>query len=230
MSKVSVEGKEYVVVEDIEKWVEDKTTYEQYSKELMEWSEKHKCKLPRISSVRGQILALITDDKHADMVFTREMLNAYLKKIDKDSKDVIQHVNKTDQWGLLHKTHSKKYYYIPRPFVFIDIHIKKRHDFGSSMVQDKKNSMIQRTKNYLLTFYINVPNEKWDMGHVDPNGNNSHTNMIMQPPIQRAYRDRFKFDQYGLRLCPTAQELANNIRKYYSKEEIDLIRSILGCS
>lgn len=212
------------VVEDISSWVSDLSLYVNYDRELLNWSAENKCKLPGINSVRGQIIALLTHPHNANVLFTRAMLDAFLSKINMESKDVIQAVNKTDQWGLVHKTYLKKYYIIPRPFTYTSVHVNKRIKFGGEITNDRKMEMVENTKAFLMKYYINVDNDQWDMGHVNPNGSNDASNLIMQPPIQRAYRDNFKFDNYGLRLCPSASELVKNIGKYYTKEEIEIIK------
>lgn len=210
------------VPEDIPAWIKGQVKYVEYDPELNEWFREHDVRTPRLTTIKGQILALVTDKKNENTLFDRDMMDGFLNKIGMKSKDVIQAVNKTDQWGLVHRTKDFKqttYYYIPRPFEYTNIHIKKRQTFGEGLSSEEKNEKINKTKGWIKKYYLDVPNEKWELGHVDPNGSNSNKNLVMQPPIQKAYRDRFKFDDNGLRLCPTMQEVIANFSKYYTEEE-----------
>jgi hypothetical protein len=194
--------------------------YRTFSTHLVEWSQKHNVKLPSISSLRGQIVALMTHENHINMYFTRQGLDDFLQKFSMKSADVIQNINKTDQWGLGHQTVNRRFYRIPFPFEYISIHLKKRKKFSSQKTDQDKNVDIEKTKEYLKKYYIDVPDEMWDCGHKDPCiEDNTCNNLVFQPPLQRAYRNRFKFDEYGLRLCPTAEEIKNNVAKYFSKQE-----------
>jgi hypothetical protein len=201
--------------------------YSSHNTQFITWANNNNIGLPSLSSAKGQIIALITDQQFINKLFTREMLGKFLNKFDINSNDVIQIVNKTDQWGLLHKTYKRKYYYIPRPFTLISIHLNKRKGFSKLIDEDTKKENIKNTKDFLKKYYIDIPDKDWDIGHIDPNGSSSSNNIVMQPPIQRAYRNRFKFDKYGLRLCPTVDELSSNLNKYYSKEEIDKLKELL---
>lgn len=195
--------------------------YEMYDDDLMEWSQKHDVKLPKLSSVRGQIIALVTDLKHKDKVFTRVSLESFANKFELKSNDIIQHVNKTDQWGLQHKTEERKYYSIPRPFVYCSCHVKKRSKFTSLVDEKEKSQHVERVKDYLRKYYMDIDPSQWDIGHKDPHiTDNSAKNMVIQPPLQRAYRDSYKFDDNGFRLCPTIDEIKRNAKKYYKKEEL----------
>jgi hypothetical protein len=219
------EGKKFIIYTN-EHLNSITSSYREHNVHLSKFAQDNNIRIPSIASASGQVLALLTDDKHEDFLFTRAMLSAFIDKIGFQSSDVIQLVNKTDQWGLLHKTYARKYYCIPRPFTYISIHVDKRRKFGSSLDANERNKRIHCTKEYLQKFYIDVPNEEWDIGHIDP-FTCSDGNIVMQPPIQRSFRDRFKFDLHGLRLCPTIDELSSNPSKYYSDRELDALRVFL---
>jgi predicted transcriptional regulator len=192
-----------------------------YDDDLKDWSEKHNVKLPRLSSMRGQIIALLTDKKNQDKVFTRESLELFARKFGLESNDIIQHVNKTDQWGLVHKTEKRKYYSIPRPFEYCPCHVNKRMKFSSLVDEKEKEQHVERVKSYLKKYYIDVPACQWDLGHKNPHiSDNSVNNLVIQPPLQRAFRDLYKFDDNGMKFCPTVEEIKRNSSKYYSNEEL----------
>jgi hypothetical protein len=216
---------EVITEKDLECLVDKYTAYEEA---LYDWSNNHNIKLPSLKSVRGQVIALMTDNKFDTKLFTRDILDCFLNKMDLKSNDVIQIANKTDQWGLLHTTYKRKYYYIPRPYIYIAIHLGKRKNFGKAIDEASKLEKIKNTKDFLTKFYIDIPDNDWDMGHIDPTGKSDACNLVMQPPIQRAYRNRFKFDEHGLRLCPTIDELKTNVSKYYSQVEVENLRKYLS--
>jgi hypothetical protein len=220
MSKMDLvfDGKKYKLFE--EKHLRNVDRYEEFDGLFVEWTKENNIKLPTLTSFKGQVIALMTDPLFENFIFDRKALDAFLAKLGTRSKDVIQIPNKTDQWGLVHKTYNKQYYHIPRPFQYIGVHIKKRTNFKNVADTETKAAMVAQTKDFLLKYYIDVPDDKWDLGHIDPQGSNAADNLIMQPPIQRAYRDRFKFDEHGLRLCPTVEEIKKNTNRYFSKEDI----------
>lgn len=198
--------------------------YIEYNDEFLSFCNSNGVKIPNINSLRGQIVALMTSPENRNKFINRESLNKFIKSIGLSSKDVIQAVNKTDQWGLKSETVSRQYYMIPFPFIYIDIHIKKR----TLPKLTNRNDKINFQKEFMIHNYINVPNDKWEVGHMDPNNPNvCEENLVYQPPIQSKYRDRFKFDNIGLLRYPTPQELSNNIDLYYSEEEQKKILNIL---
>lgn len=198
--------------------------YECYSDDFIFFCEKNKIKLPKINSIKGQVVSLMTSVDNRNKFIDRNLLDEFIKFIGMDSMDIIQSINKTNQWGLMSKTIEKKFYTIPYPFIYIDIHLKKRNIQELSGRDDKINYI----KKYLTYNYIDIPNDKWEIGHMDPNDPNvSDEKLVYQPPIQGKFRDRFKYDSMGLIKLPTPQELNKNMDKYYSKEEQIKILDIL---
>ena len=73
-----------------------------------------------------------------------------------------------------------------------------------------------------------MPNEEWQIGHLDPTINDaSEKNLAYQPPIQGKYRDRFKFDAFFLKMWPTASELVPKINEFYTEKEQKMIYEAL---
>lgn len=198
--------------------------YTTYSDEFLSFCEENKIKIPNINSLKGQVVALMTNSDNRNKFIDRELLDKFIMIVNMNSKDVIQAINKTDQWGLKSETIKRKYYTIPFPFVFVDIHIKKR----TLPKLENRDDKIDFIKEYLIYNYIDIPNDKWEIGHMDPNDPDiSEEKLVYQPPIQGKFRDRFKFDNIGLIKFPTPQELENNFDKYYSEEEQKTILNIL---
>jgi hypothetical protein len=199
--------------------------YTDYSVEFLTFCEKNSIKTPKINSIKGQVVALMTHPDNRNKFIDRNSLEKFNKINNLNSKDIIQAINKTEQWGLKSETIRKKYYTIPFPFLYIDIHIKKR----KLPKLENKDENINFIKEYLKHNYIDVPNDKWEIGHKDPNDPDiSEEKLVYQPPIQGKFRDRFKFDDFGLIKFPTPQELEKNFDKYYSKDEQKIILNILS--
>lgn len=137
--------------------------------------------------------------------------------------DAIQLVNKTGQWGLVHQSLAGEagntYYRLDKPFGFKKYNRKSqgRISIGSLTREEQ----IARQKAFFLENWVNVPDEKWQVGHADPRDPSS---VFMQPPLQASYRDRYLWDPAtGLPLAPTVDELIRNRQRYYSTEDINLL-------
>lgn len=218
------------IFENYENWLLLQNRYLAYDEQFLIFVDEHKINIPNIKTMSGQILSLFTDNRNRFIGITREMIDGFLGKLNLKSHDSIQLINKVEQRGIKKLTFKRKYYMIIYPFEYYGLHINKRQNFAhqSSDIDRDREKQINLTKEYLLFNYINVPPEQWQCGHRDPSGSNSQTNLVYQPPIQGKFRDRFKFDKVGLRLCPTLKELSKNILKYYSYEEIRSLRDLLN--
>ena len=154
------------------------------------------------------------------LALTRDDLQAWVDRVELNSRDVIQALNKTEQWGLSNvriKKGTIVYYYIPRPFRLEVSHIDKRRCVTDPLSHEEKVRFVAGVKDMLRQSIINIPVEKWDVGHRDPR---TKKELVYQAnKYQRARRDRFKFDELGLVLCPTVEELSSNLSKYFPTEE-----------
>ncbi len=196
-----------------------------HSKEFTAFCKLNNIAEKKMNTAGGQVLALMTCKKNFNKHIDRAGLIEFIDKIGEESGDVIQLINKTDQWGLVAKTIDRKYYTIPFPFQYIDLHLKKR-DINIGGLD--RNERINLVKEFLIKNYIEVPNDKWQVGHLNPNiPDGSSDKLVFQPPIQGKYRDKFIFDEMGLMKYPTPQELKNNFEKYYSEGEMLEIYEIL---
>lgn len=200
--------------------------FAEYSVDFKDFCDSNGITLPNINSIKGQVIALLTHEENRNLYIDRPRLDSFLKRAGFASRDSIQAINKTDQWGLVHVTEDRKYYKIPYPFQFTDLHLKKRNLAKIGGGRDEKINFI---KEYISVNYTDIKNDDWQIGHKDPNStDSSEENLIYQPPIQGRYRDRFKFDDIGLTKWPTTRELENNFNKYYSDEEQMKILEILS--
>jgi hypothetical protein len=69
-----------------------------------------------------------------------------------------------------------------------------RKDFKFDGSSAEKNDEIDKIKSTIKNDYVDVPNESWQLGHKNPESDdNKSSNLILQPPIQAKYRDKYIF-------------------------------------
>jgi hypothetical protein len=190
--------------------------FEQYPTDLLEFAKSANVALMSLESMRGQALALMAQPEVRGQLFVgREEATKFFKAIGMETKDAIQHFNKAT--GLV-RIKKKGLYCLKYPFECDLTDIVKRA--GASISGDR-NAAINRVKELHRMRTIDVPNEEWQIGHLDPTiGDASEANLAYQPPIQGRYRDRFKFDADFVRMWPTAAELIGNFSAYYTDKEL----------
>jgi len=184
-------------------------------------------------TIRYVVLSKMTNDDviKSGTWFSRKALEEELEKYGLVSRDCIQTINKTEQWGLGNpesRTVGRDIEYrFTYPFKFVDVHIKKRKINGSmSLNRDEEINLI---KEIIKKYYWDVPNERWELGHRNPEiEDSSPSNLVWQPPIQGKTRDRFIFDSLGLMKYPTPKEIARNPLKYYSEEQLKELYDFLS--
>lgn len=205
-----------------------KTRFLQHDPEFISFCEDNNIVVPKLDTLKGQVVALLTHRNNHNKYVNRDILEAFLSRIDMKSGDCIQLVNKTEQWGLKSesiKHEGKQHYRIPYPFEYISLHIKKR---SKLVISGSKEEKVACIKEWIQKHYIDVPVDKWEVGHRDPHkDDNTEANLVYQPPIQGRFRDRFKFDEHGLTRYPTVKELKNNTRVYYNEDELRDLRDYL---
>lgn len=163
--------------------------------------------------------------------FSGKMIDDELRKYDLYSRDSIQSINKTEQWGLANPetriNGGVTEYRFVYPFKFVGVHIKKRK-IGSSISLLNRDEEIDIIKENIKKYYLDVPNDTWQLGHKNPDIEDSGpSNLVWQPPIQGKYRDRFIFDYLGLMKYPTPKEISKNPLKYYSEEQLRELHEFL---
>ena len=69
-----------------------------------------------------------------------------------------------------------------------------RAGFVWNGTEEQKNIEIENIKAHIQGNYCDVPNKDWQLGHKNPDsGDNSSSNLVLQPPIQAKYRDNYVF-------------------------------------
>jgi hypothetical protein len=197
--------------------------FEVYPSDLPVFAKEHNLTLLPLTSMRGQALALMSQPEvRGQKHIGRDEAVKFFKNIGMETTDAIQQFNKAT--GL--KRHKMRgYYCLQYPFESDTTDLDKRK--GVSISGDK-HSFINTIKDWWKKTLIDVPNEEWQIGHLDPTINDaSEKNLAYQPPIQGKYRDRFKFDAFFLKMWPTASELVPKINEFYTEKEQKMIYEAL---
>ena len=136
---------------------------------------------------------------------TRTSANQICERFSIKTRDSIQLFNKHEQRGI--KTSNEKgKYYIMTPYQTTNKYLM-RHNFAHGGTTEDINKEISAIKAAINHDYINPPNEKWQLGHKNPEStDNSRNNLVLQPPIQAKYKDRYIFIDTLTRI-PTPKEL-----------------------
>jgi len=193
--------------------------------ELIQFAKENQIILPKINSLRGQALALMTQSEvRGQQYISRQEAVLFFQQIGMSSHDAIQPFNKS--FGLGRMKLSRGQYCLIYPFTNDCVHLEKRKNLGID--KTNRDESIQKIKQWWQTHLIDIPNEEWHIGHLDPTiADSSASNLVFQPPIQARYRDRFKWDAYFFKMWPTAKELIKNFDKYYTLEEKRLLLETL---
>lgn len=201
---------------DIDKY---KNKFNTYPLDLVIFAKEKNLILPRLSTMRGQALALMSQPEiRGKKYLERNETVEFFKNIGMDTKDSIQQFNKATG---LKRIKMRGKYCLQYPFEYDSTDIDKRRGI---FIKGNKNSHINAIKNWWKQNLIDVPNEEWQIGHLDPTiKDGSEINLAYQPPIQARYRNRFKFDGFFVKMWPTASELVPKMNKFYTNEEQKII-------
>lgn len=193
---------------------------DEYPVEFIKFCKNNNLKPPKITCANGKALSVMI--KYKDFYFNRKTCDAFVKKFDMDSKDSIQLFNKHSQWGI--KTNSgtiKGKYYIEYPYCLSG---KYRLNVPFDGSNEQKNILINNIKSTIKHDYIDVPNDLWQIGHKNPHIiDDSKNNIVLQPPIQGAYRDNYIFIDTITKM-PTPKKLSSlvqNKKIQLSPQQID---------
>lgn len=189
---------------------EIKSIPDDYPKEFVQFCIKHKIKLPKKTTMTGKALLVMLVFRFR--YFTREKCNEFVKKFKIPTKDSIQLFNKFAQKGI--QTNSGMYinkYFIVYPYrLSSKCNLRKNCKYDGTF--ESKYQEIEKIKKTIFEDYINVPNDKWHIGHKNPHLDGSLSNLILQPPIQAKYRDHYIFTD-SLTKIPVANKLKSMIEK-----------------
>jgi hypothetical protein len=162
----------------------------QYPNEFMKFIEEHKLKPPKLDTANGKALALMLDNP--SYYWTREDTDKIVNKFNITTRDSIQLFNKHEQWGIQTSNERGKNYILV-PYTLSNKH-KMRKNFVFDGTDEQKNIEIDKIKSTIKADYIDVPNNEWQLGHKNPNStDNAMSNLVLQPPIQAKYRDKYIF-------------------------------------
>ena len=162
----------------------------EYPEEFVEFAKIHNLAPPRFNSKNGKALSAMLNNPYK--YWNRESADQFVKKFGIETKDSIQLFNKHEQWGI--KTSSERgKNYILYPYSLSNKH-KMRKDFKFDGSAAEKNDEIDKIKSTIKHDYVDVPNESWQLGHKNPESDdNKSSNLVLQPPIQAKYRDKYIF-------------------------------------
>ena len=198
-----------------------------YPDEFKQFVISNKLKLPNISSGNGKALAAMLNNKWK--FWQADDCNAFCKKFDIQSRDPLQLFNKKAQNGFEScKERGKNYICYPYR---VSNKWSMRQDFKYAGTEEDKTEEINKIKKNILEDYVNQPNESWQLGHKNPfSSDSSSANLVLQPPIQAKYRDRYIFIDTLTRI-PTPDELSKLIKQGkspYTKAQQRELRDILN--
>lgn len=198
---------------------------EEYDPELVEFAGKHSLKLPKLSCLRGQALALMSkpDMRGGNNFVTPATAEEFFKKNNLKTRDAIQPFNKMNQIGfkLIARTGE---YSLVYPFEVDSVTLNKRVNVKLNIEQTREEGAAH-VREYHQRHIMDVATEKWQIGHLDPTtSDNTAKNLAWQPPIQARTRNSLKFDREFFKKWPTGEELIRvGWREYYTEDEEKLL-------
>jgi len=171
----------------------------------------------------------------------------WFPKLNEDS-DVIQHVNKSGQFGLVSNSAklrspegiSTSYYWLrtpvrydprarfPKPNDYSHQPVLPKCDCKVKTTQEEKENLellkekeraVHRVKDWHSKTFIEPPISEWTLeGHKDPF--NKDLGTVAQPSAyNRQSKSKWKFDDYSMPKCPTVEHLKTRLDEFYSARE-----------
>ena len=200
---------------------------ENYPEDFTHFCNENDLTPPKFDTGNGKALALMLN--YPNNYFTRKECNAVTLKFNITTNDSIQLFNKHSQWGLLCSEERGKYY-IPKPYKITNKHLMRK-DFKYDGTKKSKNEEIDNIKAHIGLNYIDIPNDKWQLGHKNPDSkDNTSSNLVLQPPIQAKYRDDYIFlDTFTKMPTPKKfKKLIQNKQCPYTKEQLIEFKVLLN--
>lgn len=195
------------------------TAFMEYPQDFRAFCDANSYSTPEISNRSGQALALMAQpENRGQRYLIREDTEKFFAQLGLPRGDSIQQFNKTQ----VKRVHGKGKYCLQYPFILNATDIKKR---DGAVITGNRDEQINAIKQWWLDNLVNVPNEDWQIGHLDPTiPDASEKNLAFQPPLQARYRNKFKWDPIFHTMWPTAEhELIPHIDRYYTEEEQRLL-------
>ena len=202
---------------------------EDYPQEFKQFCDDNLIIMPTTTSKIGKACLLMLHNPNN--YFDRETCNQVFKKFNIVSKDSIQPFNKIEQLGLkTYNSKNKGKYAITYPYELSKKH-KMRKDFKFDGTDEQKNTEIDKIKSTIQNDYIDVPNSQWQLGHKNPESeDNSNNNLVLQPPIQGKYKDKYIFLD-TLTKIPTPKTIKNlyeSGKSPYTNDQLKELRDYLN--
>jgi len=198
-----------------------------YPQEFNDFVKENGLKPPPTTSKQGKALAIML--ANPKKYFDRDSAIKFFEKFGIETKDSIQQFNKHEQWGIK-PSGIKGIYFIPHPYSTATKHTMRKN-FSKIITAEQKNAEIDKIKSTIKTDYIDVPNEEWELGHKNPEStDNTSTNLVLQPPIQGKYRDRYIFID-TLTKIPTPKTFVEDFKSGkspYTKEQMSYLKKMLN--
>jgi hypothetical protein len=187
-----------------------------YPEEFIKFYQLNYLKPPKNNSGNGKALTAMLYNPYK--YWDRETCDEFVKKFNINTADSIQLFNKHSQWGILTNSGIEKgKLYIIYPYSLSNKH-KMRKNFKYNGNENDKNIEIEKIKSTIKNDYIDILNEKWQLGHKNPGSiDNTNNNLILQPPIQSKYRDDYLFFD-----TLTKMPLPHKLDKLLKSKEIKL--------
>ena len=198
----------------------------EYDQPTREFIEKHKLTPPAASTGNGK--AFIVMCLFPNRYFDRETASQFCQRYGIPTKDSIQLFNKHGQWGPMMSQERGKYY-IQFPLT-LSPKVQMRAGFKWDGTEEQKTQASETIKSDIKTDYVDIPNAQWQLGHKNPEGDNSQDNLVLQPPIQAKYRDNYIFID-TLTKIPTPETLGRLIqdgRNPYTPKQMQELRTLLN--
>jgi hypothetical protein len=155
----------------------------------------------------GKALATMLNNRYK--YFTSKDAVAWARRFNIPDHQANQFFNKKGQ--TFESCNERGKNYVCYPYKVSD---KKamRKDFKYDGDEESKNNEIDKIKKHIQGNYIDPPYASWQLGHKNPETtDNTSANLVLQPPIQAKYRDRFIFID-TLTKTPTPKELFKLIK------------------
>ena len=189
-----------------------------YPNEFRIFCRKNNRKPPKTNSKNGKALSAMLFNPYK--YWNRKTCDDFVNKFNIITADSIQLFNKHSQWGILTNSGFKKgKLYIIYPYQLSNKH-KMRKNFKFNENKTELNLEINKIKSTIQNDYINIDNDKWQLGHKNPGSiDNSKNNLILQPPIQSKYKDDYLFFD-----SLTKMPLPNKLNKLLKLNEIELTK------
>jgi hypothetical protein len=166
------------------------TEIKDYPDEFIDYCKVNNLHPPAIETKNGKALSAMLNNKF--YYWDRESCDKFVKKFNIETKDSIQLFNKHEQWGIKTSNERGKNY-IVYPYSLSNKH-KMRKNFKFNGTDEEKYLEIDKIKSTIKNDYIDIPADEWQLGHKNPESDdNTENNLVLQPPIQAKYRDKYIF-------------------------------------